>query len=614
MDNINNLNLENKNSLINDEYSKFLYINKLSLLDYKTLSCLLNYKFEEYNMNYNDMINQYKILFYLKSEIYDEKWIEYIKKLIIDYNSDMEYKKNHIDEIFKSNNIENIINNYPTLNSIVEKLNNIELIDYKNNVFSVENFDKEIFNYKNFKIYFNDFKIYTKNDKISYHIIHNNSFDNLKINESFLYFSKNSLNILISKYRNELYDFLTFILSSNKHRDIISHLINIIDKKDFIHFLYYDKMNISNFLKISLQDSYYFKTNIFTFLNYILNIFIDNKDVVYNNILKIDYSFEFDFVFLLHIEKLGFFENVRVRQKMIKQVFLSYKNPVENWNEHFDRWISKNEYFMYFEHFISISSSNPITKYFFDKLENYNNFSDIVTFYYLCGKLYNPKINLNLFHFENGKLYNYKFLRFIKDNFQAKTIFHLINIPDESFIHVFRYLKNIYNKIGVSTLIGLEKYKKHSEDMLYVILENKNNFISNSFSFATKININLNILLENIDKLSENNHFSLLIRILNKYKEILNNNFYELWCKKGFNLNVYDEEGNSPLMILLSNNISNRTKFNKYDIMKLMLNNKCDPYVKNKYGVNCHDFISNQIKESNYEYYDLLEIINQYKN
>ena len=82
----------------------------------------------------------------------------------------------------------------------------------------------------------------------------------------------------------------------------------------------------------------------------------------------------------------------------------------------------------------------------------------------------------------------------------------------------------------------------------------------------------------------------------------------KLLIRKGSEINCQDFYGNTTLMLSFKSNLN---KLIKYDIIKLLLDNKADIYLKNKKGKNILDIVKNSIGSDNSDIYSL---IFNYKN
>ena len=81
----------------------------------------------------------------------------------------------------------------------------------------------------------------------------------------------------------------------------------------------------------------------------------------------------------------------------------------------------------------------------------------------------------------------------------------------------------------------------------------------------------------------------------------------KLLIRKGVNINLKNSRCETPMMKCMQ---SDNNKLIRYDIIKLLLDNKADVYIKNKNGKNIFDIVKNLIGENS----DIYSLIFDYTN
>lgn len=105
----------------------FSYINPEEPLPFnkEDLSLLFYQHFEELNYDYEKMINHAKEIVCFSYIFHEEMWKSYIKLLLRKYE-ELKYYYYHINVFFKLNECADIIENYPTIDSLIEYIKNKE--------------------------------------------------------------------------------------------------------------------------------------------------------------------------------------------------------------------------------------------------------------------------------------------------------------------------------------------------------------------------------------------------------------------------------------------------------------------------------------------------------
>ena len=127
-------------------------------------------------------------------------------------------------------------------------------------------------------------------------------------------------------------------------------------------------------------------------------------------------------------------------------------------------------------------------------------------------------------------------------------------------------------------------------------------------SKTLKIKI-INLLIENGSNINvSNNRYSQPLTLLIKFcKEYSDLEIIKLLISKGSNINFKDSDGDTLLMMCLKSNYNCPIK---NDIIKLLLDNKADAYIKNKKNKNIFHIIENNFGKNS----DIYSLIFNYKN
>ena len=102
-----------------------------------------------------------------------------------------------------------------------------------------------------------------------------------------------------------------------------------------------------------------------------------------------------------------------------------------------------------------------------------------------------------------------------------------------------------------------------------------------------------------------NQNQNALMHLVMEHSENLE--IFKLLIRKGIQINCKDINNNTALMICFK---SEKNKLIRYDIIKLLLDNKADIYIKNDEGKNIFDIVKDAIGENT----DIYSLIVNYKN
>ena len=127
----------------------------------------------------------------------------------------------------------------------------------------------------------------------------------------------------------------------------------------------------------------------------------------------------------------------------------------------------------------------------------------------------------------------------------------------------------------------------------------------------------INFLIENGADINIKNKFgqTALTHLMKFVKNSYDFEIIKLLIRKTNNINYGNNDFNTPLIICFKNDTN---KLYRYDIIKLLLDNKADVYIKNNSGKNIFDIIKYKISKDsvkqNCENSDIYSLIFNYKN
>ena len=165
-----------------------------------------------------------------------------------------------------------------------------------------------------------------------------------------------------------------------------------------------------------------------------------------------------------------------------------------------------------------------------------------------------------------------------------------------------------------SSIEAIKLLIKHGADVNY---EGNSYWTSPIYCCLNSENIELTeLLIENGADVNINYEcYSPLIHFIQRFPD---NNFLEitkLLIRKGSKINYKDDNGNTALMICFEIKYDESIKF---DIIKLLLDNKVDIYIKNSKGKNILKIIQDKIIKDKIgildKNYDIYSLIFNYKN
>ena len=119
----------------------------------------------------------------------------------------------------------------------------------------------------------------------------------------------------------------------------------------------------------------------------------------------------------------------------------------------------------------------------------------------------------------------------------------------------------------------------------------------------------IKLLIENTRNINiiDNSGQTPLMYILEASEKISDLEIIKLFIRKGSKINFRDKYGYTPLMFCFKMNYNT---FIRYDIIKILLDNKADIYIKNKKGKHVLDITEKEIGRNN----DIYSLIFNYKN